>query len=80
MLVLTCDCPIRETAFSERDFSLPGQLPRTGLTGTREEQQRLIETGQMPTLEQLLSAIAEVKEKYRPLILAARREGSEQRD
>jgi hypothetical protein len=34
----------------------------------------------MPTLEQLLSAIAEVREKYRPLILAARKEASEQRD
>src|ERR1700721_2649634 len=34
MLVLTCDCPIRETALSERDFSLPGQLPRTGASST----------------------------------------------
>ena len=55
-------------------------VAETGLTGTREEQQRLIETGQMPALERLLSAIAEVREKYRPLILAARREASEQRD
>jgi hypothetical protein len=33
------------------------------------EAQRLIDSGQMPTLEQLLSAVAQVREKYRDQIL-----------
>ena len=36
------------------------------------EAQRLIESGQMPSLEQLLTAVAQVREKYREKILAAR--------
>jgi len=38
------------------------------------EAQRLIDAGQMPSLERVLSVIAEVREKYAPLILAARKE------
>jgi len=41
------------------------------------EAQRLIDTGQMPSLEELVAVIAEVRAKYRPLILAARREPNE---
>ena len=37
------------------------------------EAQRLIREGKMPTLEELSAVIAEVREKYRPLILAARK-------
>jgi len=37
------------------------------------EAQRLIEAGQMPTLEELIKAISETREKYRPLIIAARK-------
>jgi len=38
------------------------------------EAQRLIQTGKMPSFEELVTVIPEVREKYRPLILAARRE------
>lgn len=37
------------------------------------EAQRLIREGKMPTLEELSDMIAEVRQKYRPLILAARK-------
>jgi len=35
------------------------------------EAQRLIDAGQMPSLEELLQAIAETREKYAPLILSS---------
>jgi cytochrome c-type biogenesis protein CcmE len=38
----------------------------------RAEAQRLIRTGQMPTLDQFLEAVAKAREKYRPQIIAAR--------
>jgi hypothetical protein len=38
------------------------------------EAQRLIREGKMPTLEELLKVIAEVREEYAPLIVAARKE------
>ena len=41
------------------------------------EAQRLIATGQMPSFEELVKAIAETREKYKPLILAARKMGDE---
>ena len=37
----------------------------------------LARTGKLPSLETLLTVVAEIREKYRPLILAARREASE---
>jgi len=37
------------------------------------EAQRLIAEGKMPSFEELIAVIAEVWEKYRPLILAARK-------
>ncbi len=37
------------------------------------EAQRLIAEGKMPSFEELIAVIAEVREKYRPLILAARK-------
>ena len=40
----------------------------------RREAERLIAAGSMPSLAEVLSAVAEVREKYRPLILAARKE------
>jgi hypothetical protein len=36
------------------------------------EAKRLIDSGQMPSLEQLLTAVAQVREKYRDQISAAR--------
>jgi hypothetical protein len=36
------------------------------------EAQRLIDDGKMPSLEQLLTAVVQVREKYREKILAAR--------
>jgi cytochrome c-type biogenesis protein CcmE len=42
----------------------PSDLEREG--------QRLIEAGQMPTLQELLTAIAEVREEYRAKVLEAR--------
>jgi len=38
------------------------------------EAQRLIREGKMPSLEELLHAIAETRAKYAPLMLAARKE------
>jgi len=38
------------------------------------EAQRLIDAGQMPSLEELLQAIAETRAKYAPVILAARKD------
>ena len=40
----------------------------------RRQAQELIAAGKMPSLAELLSAVAEVREEYRPLILAARKE------
>ena len=37
------------------------------------EAQRLIAEGKMPSFEELIAVIAKVREKYRPLILAARK-------
>ena len=39
----------------------------------RTEVEELIRTGRMPSLEQLQAAIAETRQKYRPQILAARK-------
>ncbi len=36
---------------------------------------RLIETGQMPSFEELIKTISETREKYREQILTARRNG-----
>jgi len=43
-------------------------------SGLEAEAQRLIDAGQMPSLEELLQAIAETRAKYAPLIHAARKE------
>ena len=37
------------------------------------EAQRLIRERKMPTFEELSAVIAEIREKYRPLIIAARK-------
>ncbi len=37
------------------------------------ETQRLIREGKMPSLERLLTVMAQVREEYRPLIIAARK-------
>jgi hypothetical protein len=34
---------------------------------------RLIAEGKMPTFEELINTVAETREKYKPLILAARK-------
>ena len=44
----------------------------------RREAERLIESGEMPSLAELLSAVAEVREKYRPKIVAARTKANEE--
>ena len=38
----------------------------------RAEAQRLIAAGEMPSLAEFLSVVAQVREEYRPKILAAR--------
>jgi hypothetical protein len=43
----------------------------------RAEAQRLISTGRMPSLEALLGAVADVRQKYQPLIVQARMAGVE---
>jgi hypothetical protein len=40
----------------------------------RREAERLIAAGEMPSLAELLSVVAEVRAKYRPQILATRKE------
>jgi hypothetical protein len=40
----------------------------------RREAERLIAAGEMPSLAELLSVVAEVRAKYRPQILVARKE------
>jgi hypothetical protein len=50
------------------------KLTPSDVSRLRREAKRLIEFGEMPTLEDLLSAVAEVRAKYRPQILAARKE------
>ena len=47
--------------------------PKLGPSDFAAEVQRLKAAGKMPTLEELLSAVAQTREIYRPLILAARR-------
>jgi hypothetical protein len=47
--------------------------PQLTFADLQAEAERLIATGEMPSLAELLSAVAEVREKYRPKILAARR-------
>jgi len=39
-----------------------------------KQAQRMVSEGTMPSLEQVLKAVAETRRKYRPMILAARRE------
>ncbi len=41
----------------------------------RREAQRLIREGKMPSLEQLLRAVADVRQKYGPKFKAARKRG-----
>ena len=47
--------------------------PKLTFADLQAEAERLIATGEMPSLAELLSVVAEVREKYRPKILAARR-------
>jgi len=49
--------------------------PKLGPTQFTEEVERLQRVGKMPSLERLLEVIAEVREVYRPRILAAREKG-----
>jgi hypothetical protein len=46
---------------------------RRKVSDLRAEARRLITAGEMPSLAELLSVVAEVRAKYRPQILAARR-------
>lgn len=47
---------------------------RRKVSDLRAEAQRLIETGQMPTLAQVLKSVAEARQKYADKIMAARKE------
>jgi hypothetical protein len=47
--------------------------PKLTVADLQAEAERLIAKGEMPSLAELLSAVAEVREKYRAKILAARR-------
>jgi hypothetical protein len=47
--------------------------PKVGPTQFQEEVERLKREGKMPSLEEVLAAIDEVKQEYVPRILAARR-------
>jgi hypothetical protein len=47
--------------------------PQVTPSDLRRQAEELIRQNQMPSLEDLLSAVTEVRGKYRPLILAARR-------
>jgi hypothetical protein len=40
----------------------------------RAQAQQLIDSGRMPSLDEVLKALSETRRKYRPLILAARAE------
>lgn len=42
----------------------------------RAEAERLIASGEMPSLEALLTAVAEARQKYRDKILEARKESA----
>jgi|HubBroStandDraft_4_1064222.scaffolds.fasta_scaffold3388424_1 hypothetical protein len=49
------------------------KLTPSDVSRLRREAERLIAAGEMPSLAELLSVVAEVREKYRPKLLAARR-------
>ncbi len=49
--------------------------PKMGPTEYKAEIERLQREGKMPTLEQVLAAVAEVRQEYVPKILAARKKG-----
>ena len=46
--------------------------PKIKPSDLRAEAQRLIDSGQMPSLDRLLATIAETREQYKDRILAAR--------
>jgi hypothetical protein len=52
------------------------QEPKLGLSDFQKELERLKAEQKMPTLEELLEVIAEVRKEYRPKILAARKKNS----
>ena len=54
------------------------QPSRHQVAKMRAEVEELIRTGRMPSLKQLKSTIAETRQKYRPQILAARKEPTKQ--
>jgi hypothetical protein len=39
----------------------------------RNQAQQLLDSGRMPSLEEVLKAVSETRRKYRPMILAARK-------
>jgi hypothetical protein len=57
-----------------RIYALVDPRPSTP-SDLRAEAQRLICTGQMPSLDELLKAIAKTRRKYRDQIIAARKQG-----
>ena len=53
------------------------KLKPTDLQRLQREAERLIATGEMPSLQQVLEAVAEARKKYADQIRAARAEGVE---
>jgi hypothetical protein len=50
-----------------------GELKKFGPSDFQRQVERLQSEGRMPSLDELLSVVAQIREVYRPLILAARR-------
>ena len=48
------------------------ELKKFGPSDFQREVERLQREGRMPSLDELLSAVAQTREVYRPLLLAAR--------
>jgi hypothetical protein len=53
------------------------KLKPTDLQRLQREEERLIDTGEMPSLQQVLEAVAEAQKKYADQIRAARAEGGD---
>jgi hypothetical protein len=44
----------------------------------RRQSQQMISEGTMPSVEQVLKAVSETRRKYRPIVLAARKDKASQ--
>jgi hypothetical protein len=69
----------RDLAELNRMFALEDPRVSTA-SDLHAEAQRLIRDGQMPSLDELLQAVAKTRAKYRPQIIAARKRGRKRSD